>query len=193
LHDGNIGDIANSRIPVEFEEGETDGNRFCGTIRRVTSYEQPPYLIDWFHYPIVDRLHTHFMLSPGVTRVQMRNAPPGKLGNPEIERGYILMHLHYPVDARRLMWRVVANCPAHHRSHGDPNMSAAQRVASMFPKVADEDRWALEQQQRMIDYPDQGYHEVFLRPDIALRRARKIFLDLMQEERADAAAKQAAE
>ena len=31
LHDGNIGDIANSRIPVELEEGETDGNKFCGT------------------------------------------------------------------------------------------------------------------------------------------------------------------
>ena len=33
LHDGNIGDIANSRIPVTLEEGEIDGNRFVKTTR----------------------------------------------------------------------------------------------------------------------------------------------------------------
>jgi vanillate O-demethylase monooxygenase subunit len=61
-------------------------------------------------------------------------------------------------------------------------MSTAQRVASMFPPVAEEDRWALDQQQAMMKYPDEGYQEVFLKPDIAIRRARKIFLDLMREE-----------
>jgi len=36
----------------------------------------------------------------------------------------------------------------------------------------------------MFEYPDEGYQEVFLKPDIAIRRARKIFQDLVREEQA---------
>jgi vanillate O-demethylase monooxygenase subunit len=182
LHDGNIGDIANSRIPVEFGEGEVDGNHYCGTIRKVKNYKQPAYLVDWFHYEMVDRHHTHFMLSPAVTKVVMRNWPAGEEGNAEQERGYVLVHAHTPVNATKHVWRVIVNCPAHHMAKGAPEMSTAQRVASMFPAVAEEDRWALDQQQAMLKYPDEGYQEVFLKPDIAIRRARKIFIDLLREE-----------
>jgi vanillate O-demethylase monooxygenase subunit len=52
----------------------------------------------------------------------------------------------------------------------------------MFPTVAAEDEWALEQQQQMFAYPDEGYCEVFLKPDLALRRARKIFAELVREQ-----------
>jgi vanillate O-demethylase monooxygenase subunit len=52
----------------------------------------------------------------------------------------------------------------------------------MFPEVAAEDEWALAQQQQMFAYPDEGYSEVFLKPDLALRRARKIFVDLLREQ-----------
>jgi vanillate O-demethylase monooxygenase subunit len=52
----------------------------------------------------------------------------------------------------------------------------------MFPEVAAEDEWALKLQQEMFAYPDEGYSEVFLKPDLALRRARKIFVDLLREE-----------
>lgn len=206
LHDGNIGDVANSRIPVELEEGEVDGNRYCMTIRKVENYQQPPYLVDWFHHEVVDRHHTHCMMSPGVTRVVMRNAPPGKLGkrdadrefpgslgDGEEERGYVLVHFHTPIDERRHIWRVIVSCPASHMSKGDPGKSTARRVAEMFPDVAEEDRWALEQQQAMFEYPDEGYQEVFLKPDIAIRRARKIFQDLVREERSPPAVAQAAE
>jgi vanillate O-demethylase monooxygenase subunit len=188
LHDGNIGDIANSRIPVEFATGTEDGNAYCGTIRKVRSYAQPGYLADWFHYDVVDRHHTHFMLSPAVTKVTMRNWPAGEEGNADRERGYVLVHAHTPIDARKHVWRVIVNCPAGHKSKGDPEMSTARRVASMFPNVAAEDRWALEEQQRMMEYPDEGYREVFLKPDIAIRRARKIFADLLSEEQPPAAA-----
>ena len=41
-----------------------------------------------------------------------------------------------------------------------------------FPAVIAQDLWALEKQQEMYDYPDNGYAEVFLKPDIALRRVR---------------------
>ena len=67
-------------------------------------------------------------------------------------------------------------------SHGDPNKSAAKRIAEMFPAVAAEDEWALQQQHQMFAYPDEGYCEVFLKPDLALRRARKIFAELVREQ-----------
>ncbi len=205
LHDGNIGDIANSRIPIELEEGESDGNRYVMTIRQTANYTQPPYLVDWFHFDTVDRHHTHCMMSPGLTRVVMRNAPPGELkkregerefpGEMDVdgdERGYVLVHTHTPVDERRHIWRVLVNCPAQHMSKGDANKPTATRVAEMFPEVAAEDLWAVAEQQKMFEYPDEGYSEVFLKPDLALRRARKIFHDLHAAESSRAGA-QAAE
>jgi len=52
-----------------------------------------------------------------------------------------------------------------------------------FPAVIAEDRWALEKQQQMFNYPDDGYFEVFLRPDTALRRVRQILTRLEGAER----------
>jgi vanillate O-demethylase monooxygenase subunit len=52
-----------------------------------------------------------------------------------------------------------------------------------FPAVIAEDRWALEKQQQMFNYPDDGYFEVFLRPDAALRRARQILTRLERAEK----------
>lgn len=206
LHDGNIGDIANSRIPIALEEGEVDGNQYVMTIRKTTDYKQPPYLEDWFHYPVVDRHHTHCLMSPGLTRVVMRNAPPnqleqrtgdmefpGRLEVSDIERGYVLIHTHTPVDERNHVWRVIVNCPARDRSKGDPEKSTARRVAEMFPEVAAEDLWAVAEQQKMFEYPDEGYSEVFLKPDLALRRARKIMADMLRQEQAAVSPVRAAE
>src|SRR5919204_5464804 len=53
LHDGNIGDIANSRLPVEVVEEKSDGNQGVKTIRQATHYKQPPYFVDWFGYDVV--------------------------------------------------------------------------------------------------------------------------------------------
>lgn len=195
LHDGNIGDEANSRLPVEIEEGEVDGNRYVMSIRKATNYEQPPYLVDWFHYERVDRHHTHCMMSPAITRVVMRNAPPGELparsagrefpGSLERagkERGYVLVHTHTPVDETNHVWRVIVNAPKDHMAKGAPEITTARRVAEMFPKVAAEDLWALERQQGMFAYPDDDYHEVFLKADLPIRRARQIFRDMARAE-----------
>lgn len=192
LHDGNIGDVENSRIPVQIEEGEEDGNRYVMATREVSEYKQPPFLQDWFHYAVVDRHHTHRMMSPAHTRVVMRNAPPGKLGS-DLERGYVLMHTHTPIDERNHIWRWIVNCPKDHMSAGDPKVSAAKRVAGMFPTVVAEDRWALEKQQEMLDLPDDGYSELFLKPDKALRRARQIVVAMLREEQSTPAVQHAAE
>lgn len=190
LHDGNIGDYANSLLPIELEEGEVEGYPFVRTWRRASNYQQPPYFIDWFHYEVVDREHTHCMQSPGLTRVELRVAPPGKLGT-GIDRGYILFHTHTPVDDGNHVWRWCVNCRADHMSRGDPTLSVAKRIAGMFPEVVDQDRWALEKQQQMFELPDNGYSEMFLKPDKALRRARQI-MGQMQHEEIQAAKRKAA-
>ena len=182
LHDGNIGDFENSQMPVQHEEGEIDGNKFIKAIREVKNYKQPPFLTDWFCYDTVDRYHSHCMMSPGLTRVVMQVAPPGELGT-ESDRGYVLLHTHTPVDNDNHIWRWCVNCKQDHMSGGDTNMSAAKRVASMFPSVVQEDHWALEKQQKMLQFADEGYSELFLKSDKALRRARQIFLQMIRDER----------
>jgi phenylpropionate dioxygenase-like ring-hydroxylating dioxygenase large terminal subunit len=182
LHDGNIGDVENSRIPVELEEGTRDGNAYVGTTRTVRAYRQPPYLEDYLGYDVVDRDHTHFLLSPAVTRVDMRVWPAGRHGDAKVERGYIIVHTHTPVDRSHLVWRLIINMPTGQKCKSDPAKSAVERFMETFPAVVAEDRWALEKQQQMFNYPDDGYFEVFLRPDAALRRARQLLRRLERAE-----------
>ena len=173
---------SNSRIPIKLVEGEENGNKFVKTIRLAENYTQPPFLQDWFVYDVVDREHTHCMVSPGLTRVEMRVVPPGKLDQTETHRGYTLFHTHTPVDDKHHIWRWSVNCKAGHMSKGDPKASAASRVAKMFPEVVAQDLWALEKQQEMFDFEDDGYMEVFLKPDKALRRIRQLFSRAQQAE-----------
>ncbi len=182
LHDGNIGDVENSRIPVRLEEGTRDGNAYVGTVREARGYRQPPFLEDYLEYDLVDRDHTHFLMSPAVTRVEMRVWPAGRHGEPAVERGYVIVHTHTPVDRSNHVWRLIINMPAGQKCKSDPVKSAVARFMETFPKVIAEDRWALEKQQQMFRYPDDGYVEVFLRPDRALRRAREILTGLERAE-----------
>ena len=181
LHDGNVGDFETSKLPIEVDQGEKDGNKFVGVIRKAKNYKQPAFYSDWFHYELADRHNTQYMLSPATARVAMRSWPAGQEGVAE-ERGYSLFHIITPIDAKKFIWRVALNAPVTHRPKGDPSMSTCQRIAAMFPAVAEEDRWALEAQQPMMEYPDKGYQEVFLRTDLGIQAYRKIFLDLLREE-----------
>src|SRR5205823_3550916 len=106
LHDGNIGDIEQSKIPVELVEETLNGVPTVKTVRRVQGYKQPPFMADWFGYPVVDRWHTHHMMGPGLTRVELRCAPPGKLGVAAEERGYVIHHSHTPIDGTNHTWRL---------------------------------------------------------------------------------------
>ena len=183
LHDGNIGDIDNSRIPIQLKEGTADhGNRFVKTIRETSGYRQPPFLEDWFVYDVVDREHTHCMVSPGLTRVEMRVTPTHSTKRNEEVRGYTLFHTHTPIDDTHHLWRWCVNCKSHHMSKGNPDISAAKRVSEMFPEVVAQDLWALEKQQEMFDLDDDGYTEVFLKPDMALRRIRQLFVQMQRAE-----------
>lgn len=186
LHDGNIGDEANSRLPVNFEEDIIDGNHTIKSIRHAEDYKQPPMMVDWFGYEVVDRDHTHHMMSPGLTRVEIRVAPPGKLGAGE-DRGYVLYHTHFPVDRENVEWHWIVNTPAHYKHAGNPSKSVAERFSETFPTVIEEDRWALEKQQKMFEYDDDGYSEVPLKTDKAVLSIRKLFAALEAEETGAAA------
>jgi vanillate O-demethylase monooxygenase subunit len=178
LHDGNIGDIEQSKIPVELVEETLNGVPTVKTIRRVQNYRQPPFMADWFGYPVVDRWHTHHMMGPGLTRVELRCAPPGKLGVASEERGYVIHHSHTPIDGTNHTWRLWV-------STRSKNLTS--RIAQTFPTVMDEDRWALERQQRNFEYPEDGYHEVYLRSDKPLLRCRKILEEMERTNRAHVA------
>ncbi|MBS0445883.1 MAG: Rieske 2Fe-2S domain-containing protein [Proteobacteria bacterium] len=192
LHDGNIGDAAHSEIPVEFDFSPIAGNRSIRCIREAKDYHHPPYLADFFGYELVDRFHTHAMVSPGIVRVDLRCAPPGQLGT-DAERGYILTHMITPIDETHHNWRIGVTCKAAHRWPSDPSLSAARRIADRFPSVVAEDLWALTEQQKMFDLGDERYPgEMHLRSDTALLKAREIVRDLVAAE-AQAPARQAAE
>jgi vanillate O-demethylase monooxygenase subunit len=70
----------------------------------------------------------------------------------------------------------------------DLTRTAISRFVETFPSVIAEDQWALEKQQRMFDFPDDGYREVFLKPDTALRRARLILTRMERAESGEATA-----
>ena len=178
LHDGNIGDIEQSKIPVEIVEEKLHGVSTVKTVRRVQGYKQPPFMADWFGYPVVDRWHTHHMMGPGLTRVELRCAPPGKLGVAAEERGYVIHHSHTPIDGTNHTWRLWVSTRS---------KKLTSSIAQTFPTVMDEDRWALERQQRNFEYPEDGYHEVYLRSDKPLLRCRKILEEMERTNRANAA------
>jgi phenylpropionate dioxygenase-like ring-hydroxylating dioxygenase large terminal subunit len=183
LHDGNIGDIANSEIPVRFIYDSIQGNRSVGSIREVKNYVHPPYLKDFFGYEVVDRYHTHQMISPSAIRVDMQCAPPGQLGT-DADRGYILTHLITPIDERTHAWRVCATARPSHRWPENPEVSVAERVAEQFPAVIAQDLWALTEQQRMIDSPqDRFVGEMHLRSDTGLLKARDIIKQMVMDEK----------
>lgn len=174
LHEGNIGDYANSEIPIELTEPEVEGLKTVKQMRKVQNHKQPQFYVDWFGYPVVDRWHTHHCLSPGLTRVELRVAPPGKLGDSTAERGYILYHTHTPVDGKNLIWRWSLSTRLGQRSTSRPELTVNEHIREMFPAVVDQDRWALDKQQQMAEYADDDYDEIFLRSDAALVKVRRI-------------------
>ena len=192
LHDGNIGDLANSQIPIELSEPEVEGVRSVKQMRRAQGHVQPQFFVDWFGYPVVDRWHTHHCMAPGLTRVELRVAPPGKLGDAGVERGYILYHTHTPVDGTNHVWRWSLSTRVEHRSASSPDKTLNQHICEMFPAVVDQDLWALEKQQQMVDYPDEGYTEIHLRSDQALIKVRKLLAELEAKKAPEAADKAAA-
>lgn len=181
LHAKNIGDYANSQVPVKLERETVGGCERVRSIREAENYQLPPMMRDWFQYEVVDRHHTHQMMSPGVTRVRLRVAPPGQLGT-EAEKGYVLYHFHTPVDDTHHEWRWVMNCESKWPHPQDSSRRLVDKVVEGFPSVVEEDRWALEKQHEMMSQPDDDYEEVHIKTDGAVVFLRRVFERLELQE-----------
>ncbi|MEO5694966.1 MAG: aromatic ring-hydroxylating dioxygenase subunit alpha [Usitatibacter sp.] len=187
LHDGNIGNAENSKIPVEIVDEVIDGNRKIGTLRRASNYAQPPMLVEWLGYEAVDRIHTHCILSPGICRVEMIAAPPGKLGT-SADRRYVIYHTITPIDRKSHEWYLSVSCPSDMQWSLNPGVSPSQHISATFPEVIAQDLYVLELQQEMLQLPDSdSYTEVYLKADGALLRARKALKEMEMQEQGKAA------
>ena len=181
LHAKNIGDYANSQIPVKLDRGVVDGCERVRSVREVENYTLPPMMADWFDYKVVDRFHSHQMMSPGLTRVVLRVAPPGQLGTSQ-EKGYVLYHFTTPVDDTHHEWHWVMNCESRWPHPQDSDKRLVDKVVEGFPSVVEEDRWALEKQHKMMLHADDDYTEVHIKTDGAVVFLRRIFERLEMQE-----------
>ena len=191
LHDRNIGDLANSMIPVGLVEDTVVGNPKVMTTRSVQNYRLPPYYQRWFGLELVDRNHTHAMIGPGLVRVQSHVAPPPQAGDAAGDRVRPVPNGHAD---RREPSRVALD---HDREGGvrfppDGSMTLAQGMAFEFPEVVAQDEWALAKQQEMLDFFDAlsentKYREINLRSDIGVVHARRVLSHMEKSENSEAA------
>ncbi|MGH7903889.1 MAG: Rieske 2Fe-2S domain-containing protein [Candidatus Dormibacteraceae bacterium] len=184
LHAGNIGSLADAQVPVEIERGGWEGNPTLKTTRRRSSFRMPPMTRDRFGLEIADQIQTHEMRGPGLFHVTVRVAPPGRLGTDE-EQGFVLYQTITPIDEDRHIWRRSTSTRVDAIWAGNPERSLVEAVVEGAPVVIEQDRWAIERQQRMFAYPDDGYREVHVRTDGAVVMARRMLdeLEVAEEER----------
>ncbi|MPZ87612.1 MAG: Rieske 2Fe-2S domain-containing protein [Nitriliruptorales bacterium] len=181
LHAGNIGSLADAMVPIEIEREVRDGNRTLRTIRRRKDFTFPPMTRDRFGVEVGDQIQIHEMVGPGLFRVVVKVAPSGKVDTDEAQ-GFVLYQTITPVDDDRHIWRRSMSCRAGTRWARDPSRTLVQALMDGAPVVVDQDRWALEQQQRMFAYPDEGYREVHIKTDGAVIIARQMLDELEQAE-----------
>ena len=177
LHAGNIGSLADARVPVEIERGERDGLPYLKTIRRRSGFTLPPMTRDRFGLDVADQVQEHTMVGPGLFHVVVTVAPPGRLGTGE-DQGFVLYQSITPRDESSHVWRRSTSCRAGATWAGSPGASLAEAIAAGAPTVIDQDRWAIEQQQKMFSYPDEEYREVHIKTDGPVIMARRILDDL---------------
>jgi vanillate O-demethylase monooxygenase subunit len=126
------------------------------------------------------------MIGPGLVRVELRVAPPGQLGT-DAERGYVLCHTDTPISHDRLEWHWILITRSGERFQPDPSMTLAQGIASEFPDVIAQDKWALAKQQEMLEFDDElgsetKYREINLRSDIGVVHARRVLAEMEKAE-----------
>jgi phenylpropionate dioxygenase-like ring-hydroxylating dioxygenase large terminal subunit len=173
LHADNIGSLADARVPVEIERG--DGR--LKTIRRRSSFTLPPMTRDRFGLEVADQVQVHAMVGPGLFHVVVAVAPPGRLGTDE-EQSFVLYQTITPVDEEHLVWRRSTSCRVGTRWAANPDRPLVDAIVAGAPKVIEQDRWAIERQQQMFAYADEGYREVHVKTDGAVVMARRMLDEL---------------
>jgi vanillate O-demethylase monooxygenase subunit len=173
LHADNIGSLADAMVPVEIERGEG----WLRTIRRRSSFTLPPMTRDRFGLEVADQVQEHTMVCPGLFHVVVRVAPPGRLGSDE-EQSFVLHQTITPVDHGNVVWRRHTSCRAGTRWAASPERPLVEAIVAGAPKVIEQDRWAIERQQEMFAFDDEGYREVHIKTDGAVVMARRMLDEL---------------
>ncbi|MBK5267955.1 MAG: aromatic ring-hydroxylating dioxygenase subunit alpha [Acidimicrobiia bacterium] len=181
LHSGNIGSRADAEVAVDIERSEENGIPVIATYRPRKDFVFPPMTRDRFGVEIGDQLQTHRMVGPAMFHVIIAVAPPGKLGTAE-ERSFVLYQTITPVDDEHVIWRRSINTPAGSRWAKDPDRSLLDVLVETAPTVVQEDLWALEEQQKMVHYPDGPFREVHIRTDGPMMMARRVLDEMERSE-----------
>jgi vanillate O-demethylase monooxygenase subunit len=132
---------------------------------------------DRFGLEVADQVQEHAMVGPGLFHVVVKVAPPGRLGTDE-EQSFVLYQTITPVDHGNLVWRRYTSCRVGAVWAGSPDRSLVEAIVAGAPKVIEQDRWAIEKQQEMFAYADEGYKEVHVKTDGAVVMARRMLDEL---------------
>lgn len=181
LHSGNIGSVADTQVPLEIERELSGPAPVLRTYRRRKDFVLPPMTRDRFGLEVADQVQLHEMIAPSLFRVVISVAPPGRLGTGE-EQSFVLHQTITPVAEDRHVWRRAISCRKGSRNASDPTKSLLESIAAGAPTVVEQDHWALERQQEMFSFADDGYHEVHISTDRAVVMARKILDDMERAE-----------
>ena len=119
------------------------------------------------------------MVGPGLFHVRVRIAPPGKIGTKE-EQGFVLYQSITPIDEETIVWRRYTSCARGSHWSAQPARPLVEAIVEGAPKVIKQDRWAIERQQEMFVYPDEGYRELHVKTDGAVVMVRRM-LDAQEE------------
>jgi hypothetical protein len=150
---------------------------YLKTIRRRNSFALPPMTRDRFGLEVADQVQEHTMVGPGLFHVTVTVAPPGRIGTGEAQ-GFVLYQSITPRDESHHVWRRSTSCRAGTGWAGSPGKSLVEAIVAGAPTVIEQDRWAIEEQQKMFAHADEGYREVHIRTDGAVVMARRILDDM---------------
>ena len=182
LHAGNIGSLADARVPVEIVRSTWAGNPIVKTIRRRAPQSLPPTTRDRFGLEHGEQLQVHQMIGPGLFQVHVSVAPEGCLGTTS-EQGFVLYQTITPESDDTLIWRRSTSCRVGTKWAADRSKPLVDAIVAGAPVVVAQDKWAIERQQEMLAFADQGYREVHVKTDGAMMMARQVLNRMEAAER----------
>ena len=182
LHAGNIGSLADARVPVEIIRSTWAGNPIVKTIRRRAPQSLPPTTRDRFGLEHGEQLQVHQMIGPGLFQVHVSVAPEGCLGTTS-EQGFVLYQTITPESEDTLIWRRSTSCRVGTKWAADRSKPLVDAILAGAPVVVAQDKWAIEQQQEMLAFADDGYREVHVKTDGAMMMARQVLNRMETAER----------
>jgi vanillate O-demethylase monooxygenase subunit len=174
LHSSTLGNVANSSVPIDVNTGDEK----IVVTRFVEDYTCPPGYIENYGMTVADRQHVVTVENVSLTTVQMLLAKPGGLGKPG-EIDVMFHHMICPSSEKAATWRWACSTPVSARIKGN---SLAERVGKQAIGIVEEDRWALQEQQRMLDFESSGTSEIAIRADRGVFAVRRLVRQLERDE-----------